>query len=124
MAQRLVRRVCKHCREPYLPTDFERTELPLLQELMSRGEVTHIYRAKGCRECRNTGYRGRLGIYELLTVTDEIRSLIVRRVDATIIKKEAIKEGMLTLRDDGALKIARGITTVEEVLRVTQDDMV
>jgi general secretion pathway protein E len=91
---------------------------------MAKGEIKHIYRATGCRECRMTGYRGRLGIYELLTVTDEIRSLVVRRVDATIIKKEAVKEGMLTLRDDGALKIARGATTVEEVLRVTQDDLV
>jgi general secretion pathway protein E len=124
MAQRLVRRVCKSCREAYEPTDWEREELPLLKELMEKGEVKHIYRAKGCRECRMTGYRGRLGIYELLTVTDEIRSLIVRRVDATIIKKEAIKEGMLSLRDDGALKIAHGATTVEEVLRVTQDDLV
>jgi general secretion pathway protein E len=124
MAQRLVRRVCKHCREPYTPSDFERGELPLLAELMAKGEIKHIYRATGCRECRMTGYRGRLGIYELLTVTDEIRSLVVRRVDATIIKKEAVKEGMLTLRDDGALKIARGATTVEEVLRVTQDDLV
>jgi general secretion pathway protein E len=126
MAQRLVRRVCPVCREAHEPTDFELAELPYLKTLASGDRRPTVYRAKpeGCDACRHTGYKGRSGIYELLTVTDEIRSQVVRRVESSHIKKSAISQGMRTLRDDGALKISRGVTTVEEVLRVTQDDMV
>ncbi len=126
MAQRLVRRVCKHCRQPYAPSEFELGELPHLRELMAQGGLDHVYRANpdGCPECRGLGYRGRSGIYELLTVTDELRSMVVRRQEANLLKKQAVKEGLRPLRDDGALKVARGVTTVEEILRVTQEDMV
>ena len=126
MAQRLVRRVCPSCREAHTPSDFELSELAYLRQLADQGQLPTIYRARleGCEACRSTGYKGRSGIYELLSVTDEIRSQVVRRVEASHIKKAAIAQGMRTLRDDGALKISRGITTIEEVLRVTQDDMV
>ena len=126
MAQRLVRRVCQHCKIPYDPTPFELSEMPLVKASRDGGKITQIFKANpdGCKECRNTGYKGRLGIYELLTVTDELRSMVVRRLDAAVIKKQALADGMLTLRDDGALKVMRGVTTIEEILRVTQDDMV
>ena len=126
MAQRLVRRVCANCKIPHDPTPFELGEMPLLKASRAAGKMTQIFKANpdGCQECRSTGYRGRLGIYELLTVTDELRSMVVRRLDAAVIKKQALADGMLTLRDDGALKVMRGATTIEEILRVTQDDMV
>jgi general secretion pathway protein E/type IV pilus assembly protein PilB len=119
MAQRLVRTLCKECREPYypsedeLPEDFPREGLrfpPLL------------YRAVGCRQCRNTGYRGRIGIFELLVTNDEIRKLVGERTPTHVIKQVAMKAGMRTLRQDGWIKVLRGQTTIEEVLRVTKGD--
>ena len=79
-----------------------------------------IYRAKGCRQCRGTGYSGRLGIYELLVTNDEIRVLASERRGTNEIRKAAIASGMRTLRQDGWLKVARGLTSIEEVLRVTK----
>ncbi len=117
MAQRLVRTLCKHCREPYMPSDEEvPSDFPL-------GDYTAgqpIYRAKGCRQCRGTGYSGRLGIYELLVSNDEIRVLASERRSTNEIRKAAIASGMRTLRQDGWIKVARGVTSVEEVLRVTK----
>ncbi len=119
-AQRLVRRVCKHCREPYTPRAAELKQLGLEAGLLD-GE-TRVFRAVGCQECRETGYSGRTGIYELMEVGDEIRSLVMTGVDAHAIKKEAIRAGLKTLRDDGAFKVLQGITTIEEVMRVTAED--
>ena len=84
-----------------------------------------IYRADpaGCSECSNTGYRGRTGIYELLMITDEVRSLTLKRVDSGALKKAAQAQGMTTLREDGALKVLQGQTTIEEVLLITQDEL-
>ncbi len=81
----------------------------------------YLYRGQGCPACLNTGFKGRSGIYELLLIDDDIRSLIIKNADSNAIKKEAVRKGMKTLLKDGADKILRGITTVEEVLRVTQD---
>ncbi|MCG3172465.1 MAG: Type II secretion system protein E [Myxococcota bacterium] len=120
LAQRLVRRVCPECRQSYTPTAEALAEVGLRPEDL-KGP---IYRARGCSACHETGYQGREGIYELLTVTDEIRQLIVQNVDAGTLKKQALKQGMKTLRDDGARKVTMGVTTIEEVLRVTQDDTV
>ncbi len=117
MAQRLVRTLCKHCREAYMPSEEEvPADFPL--EDYTAGQP--IYRAKGCRQCRSTGYSGRLGIYELLVTNDEIKVLASERRGTNEIRKAAIASGMRTLRQDGWLKVARGLTSIEEVLRVTK----
>jgi type II secretory ATPase GspE/PulE/Tfp pilus assembly ATPase PilB-like protein len=81
-----------------------------------------IYEAAGCEECRMTGFRGRTGIYEILNVTDYIRPLVVARASSNEIKAEALRHGMHTLREDGWHKVLTGVTTVEEVLRVSEED--
>jgi general secretion pathway protein E len=121
LAQRLVRVLCKACREPYLPPPETLANLGLRAESLPDG---HLYRHKGCPLCMQTGYRGRTGIYELIKVDDAIRELIMRGVDSATIKDEARRRGMLTLREDGVRKMALGITSAEEVLRVTQEDFV
>ncbi len=120
MAQRLVRTLCKECREPYVPG---RDEVPRdfpWDALRENGN--RIYRPVGCRECRHTGYAGRLGIYELVVANDELRQLATERVSSTEIKKAALKAGMRTLRQDAWRKVLWGNTSVEELLRVTKAD--
>ena len=121
MAQRLVRRVCPDCREEYRPPMEELRQLGVtLDEL----EDNPVYRAgQGCDGCNKTGYRGRSGIHELLIIDDEVRNLIMRAADSSEIRRAAAAKGMTTLRQDGADKIMQGITTIDEVLRVTQDDL-
>jgi len=120
MAQRLVRRVCPHCRVPFQP---EREDVPadFPLEASRQAQVT-MFRAAGCRECRSTGYAGRLGLYELLVTNEEIRQLASERTSSFRIKQAAIKEGMSSLRQDGWAKVLRGSTTIDEVLRVTKAD--
>jgi general secretion pathway protein E len=121
MAQRLIRVVCKECRETYKPTAQELKEIGI--DPLAAEKAT-LYRAKGCAACTNTGYLGRSGIYEILPIDEVLRTLILKASDASTLKKAAVSRGMKTLRDDGALKILKGVTTVEEVLRVTQEEMV
>lgn len=125
MAQRLVRRLCPHCKEAYRPTEEGLNELNLTMDDLER-HGGHVYRPRegGCEECRDLGYRGRTGIYELMPMRDDIGQMIINRADAGTIKKAAIKHGMRTLRDDGALKVLTGVTSVEEVLRVTAEDAI
>jgi general secretion pathway protein E len=123
MAQRLVRRVCPHCRESYRPTAEELKEVALTPEAVARAGNPTIYRAKGCDACGGTGYRGRTGIYELLLVDDDIRQLTLKNVDSSTIKRTGVQKGMLTLLDDGARKVLAGETTLAEVLSVTQEDI-
>ncbi len=117
MAQRLVRTLCKHCREAIMPSHDEvPPDFPI--EEYTAGQP--IYQARGCRACRGTGYSGRLGIYELLKANDEIRVLASERRGTNEIRKAALAAGMRTLRQDGWIKVARGLTSIEEVLRVTK----
>ncbi len=120
LAQRLVRTVCPHCRQAVEPTDAEWSKLGLRNGNAKKPET--VFKPSGCPKCFKTGYLGRLGIYELLPIDDEIRQLVLKNVDSNTIKKAAISKGMSTLRDDGADKVVRGLTTMEEVLRVTQED--
>jgi len=117
MAQRLVRTVCPECKEEYepheVPSDFPRN---------GDGPV-RLWRGVGCRACRQTGYRGRVGIYELMVTGDSIREMCVERVNASQIRKQAMKEGMITLRQDGWRKVLQGKTTLDEVARVTAGDL-
>jgi general secretion pathway protein E len=121
MAQRLLRRVCAGCREPYRPTMEELRQLNLTSD---RLEGRTVYRpGPGCADCKQTGYRGRTGIHELLVVDDDVRNLIMRAADSSTIRRAAQAKGMNSLREDGAEKMLEGITTAEEVLRVTQEDL-
>lgn len=110
LAQRLVRTICPHCKEAYQPEE----QFPELPQT--------IYRGRGCQHCNGQGTLGRTGIYELLPIDAELCGMITRRVPAGEIKAYAVSRGMRTLRDDGMAKVASGITTLEEVLRVTQEE--
>jgi len=117
LAQRLVRRICESCRVADTPA---RAELEAIG-VDPNGAYT-LFRGKGCEDCRGTGYRGRFGIYELFPITEDVRSLVLRRASTPEIRRHAIEAGMMTLRYDGWLKARDGLTTVEEILRVTQED--
>ncbi|UCF32469.1 MAG: type II secretion system ATPase GspE [Phycisphaerales bacterium] len=119
LAQRLVRRICPHCKTEYDP---EAGEIPSeLAKLLKPKQK--LFRGKGCADCRHTGYRGRLGIFELLTIDDKLREMIVHRQSAGDIQVEARKMGMKLMRDDGWSKVIKGYTTFQEVLRVTKIDV-
>ena len=117
LAQRLVRVVCDDCKEAYAPDEESLESIDITPE-MAAGKK--IYRGKGCPSCLNTGYRGRTGIFELMILDDSIKNLILKTSDANAIKRQAVEQGMLSLRQDGAQKVLDGITTIEEVFRVTQ----
>ncbi len=118
MAQRLVRRLCPHCKEPFQP---KRDELPL-DFPWDQLDDAPLYRPVGCRECRNLGYAGRQGLYELLITGEEVRRLAHDNASSWEIKKAALRSGMSTLRMDGWTKAIRGVTSVDEVLRVSKGD--
>ena len=120
IAQRLVRIICRECRETYRP-DLSLVKELGLDRLSETGFDGFFYRGKGCTACLQTGYRGRSGIYELLVIDDNIRGLIVSGADSNVIRRKAIEQGMTTLFRDGVDKIVKGVTTVDEVLRVTQE---
>jgi general secretion pathway protein E len=120
MAQRLVRILCPACREPVEPSSNTLRELGLTVDEYARQEG-QFFQARGCPACHGTGYRGRVGIYEMMVIDDTIRSLIMQRANANTIKVAAMERGMRTLLQDGVRKILQGRTTAEEVLRVTQE---
>jgi general secretion pathway protein E len=118
LAQRLVRRVCAKCRQP------AELAVEAMREIAGPdgGEV-QVWEGRGCEDCANTGYRGRSGIYELLLMNDAVRQLVLKRSSADVIKDAAVQQGMRTLRDDGWQKVRAGVTTVAEVVRVTQEEV-
>jgi general secretion pathway protein E len=122
MAQRLLRRVCPSCRVPYRPSMEELRQLGISADDLEGRSVYRI--GPGCPDCKQTGYRGRLGIHELLVIDDEVRNLTMKSSDSSSIRRVAAAKGMTSLREDGAEKVLRGLTTIEEVLRVTQEDLV
>jgi general secretion pathway protein E len=146
LAQRLVRVLCQHCKEPYEASEYELQQLGIDAERTRRRDarklnpryVVHdveyipvgwrgpgmptIYRAVGCDKCDHKGFTGRKGIYELLVTDDMVGQLILKSSDAQTIKRTAQVQGMDSLRDDGARKVLEGVTTVEEVVAATQDD--
>ncbi len=119
MAQRLVRTICASCKTPQ---QIEKDYLRRIGFPAPRIDTTVFYKGRGCDDCRQLGYQGRTGIYELLVLTEEIRPLVLNRTSASNIAQKAIELGMLTLRMDGWEKIEQGVTTIEEVLRVTQSE--
>ena len=119
MAQRLIRKICMECREPI------KVHPQLLIDLgVSPDEVKTfpVYKGKGCSICNNTGYKGRVGLYEVMAIKEEIKELILSRASTSEVKKEAMRLGMKTLRQSGIVKIREGLTSIEEVLRSTMDD--
>ena len=116
VAQRLVRRVCTHCRAEFEPTEDMLWELNLTPEEV-RGRT--FYFGKGCDLCNNTGYKGRTGIFEIMTIDDPLRDLILAGSSTNVIRDEAKKRGMRTLRDSGLMSVYDGITTIEEIVRAT-----
>jgi type II secretion system protein E len=117
LAQRLVRRICAACRAPYQADPGD-----LLALGVTDATGIELSRGKGCEDCRGTGYRGRTGIYELFVISEEARGLILGKKPTGVIRRHAIEHGMVSLRDDGWAKARAGVTTVEEILRVTQED--
>ncbi|MFN0065008.1 MAG: type II secretion system ATPase GspE [Chlamydiales bacterium] len=117
LAQRLVRKVCSHCRERYIPQDEELEELGLIRERLNGGV---LYRGKGCEHCFGSGYKGRHGLYELLTIDACLQSTIAKEANSHQIRKIAMERGLITLRRHGAHLVRGGITTTQEVLRVSR----
>ncbi|MFN3409094.1 MAG: GspE/PulE family protein [Limisphaerales bacterium] len=120
MAQRLVRKVCKRCGAPYVPTEQEVRQLGLQPEQL---QTATFMKGKGCSDCSNTGCRGRMGIFEIFTIDDDVRKLIYDKVPASVLRVRAREMGMRTLREDGIRKVLAGLTTPEEVIRATVGDV-
>ena len=128
MAQRLVRTLCNHCKDQYIPAqetiDMFMKMIALISpkaKLKLPKEIKKIYKAVGCEECHGTGYKGRIGIFEILTMSNKIEQLILDMASETDIIKEALEEGFVTMTQDGVLKAIEGVTTFEEVMRVTTE---
>ncbi len=119
LAQRLVRRLCLECREQYMPSEAELARIGLSSAQLENP----LYRAKGCRACRNSGYRGRLAIQELMVMDDEIRALVMQNSDGATLRRHCTSMGMKLLRQDGADRVLAGETTIEELLRQTQEEV-
>lgn len=118
LAQRLLRKICPDCKRPYKPNTEELARLELAPD-----SKIMLYRGAGCAACSQTGYRGRTGIFELMVLDDDIRRLIGGKADSTAIKQAAIARGMVTLKQEGAERVIQGHTTVEEVMRITQQEI-
>ena len=116
IAQRLVRVLCEHCKEAYRPGAIAESIGISKQQLANHT----LYQAKGCEKCFNTGYRGRIGIFEIMRMKEGLKNLILKAYDASQIKQYALRENMKTLRMSGIEKVLDGKTTIEEVLRVTE----
>jgi type IV pilus assembly protein PilB len=118
LAQRLARKLCTHCCEAYTPTETELLEARMSRDAARHSDGTVFYRKKGCPRCNHTGYRGRIGLYQLLTMSEEIASLAVRHASRDEIARAAMEGGMRTMWDDGLEKVASGHTSIEELARV------
>jgi general secretion pathway protein E len=119
LAQRLVRKICPHCEESF---SLNSEDLQSLGFTFLDREKVELKRGKGCINCRNTGYWGRSGVFEVLTITPPVKKQISQKVDADAIKKKASEDGMTTLRENAIKKMLKGATTYQEVLRITAED--
>ena len=117
MSQRLARQVCQECKEPYKPPRDQLLGLGFDPDAPENRDVV-FYTGKGCSNCRGTGYRGRIGIFELMTMNEELRELVVKRASADQVKEAAIANGMVTLAEDAMVKAKAGVTDIDEILRV------
>jgi general secretion pathway protein E len=115
-----VRKLCPHCKEPYVALPELVSEMKLAR--FSREPSITLWHAKGCSQCANTGYVGRVCITEMMPMTDALRSLVMKHATAAELRAEAIRGGMVTMYEDGLGKAVKGVTTFEEVLRATRED--
>ena len=120
LAQRLVRKLCPHCKEAYVALP-ELVEQMRLRKFSQEREIT-LWHARGCSNCANTGYIGRVCVTEMMPMTDALRSLVMKHATATDLRAEAVRGGMMTMYEDGLVKALKGVTTFEEVLRATRED--
>ena len=129
VALRLVRKICDHCKESYIPNEaevalleFDPTITQLIENLSGKKDIgsLRLYRGVGCKACRNSGFNGRVGIFEVLEVTEDIRVLITKKESADVINRQALADGMTSLLHDGVEKALRGVTTMEEVIKVAR----
>jgi len=130
IAQRLVRKICKHCKESYIPAESEKQDItkilnetyPEALKTIEPSLITKpvLYRGKGCEKCLHSGYKGRVGVYEILRMTDTIRKLILKNASNIELQKTAISEGMCTLKQSGIINVLKGITTLEEVYQIAK----
>jgi type IV pilus assembly protein PilB len=120
MAQRLVRRLCQNCKKP---GELSETELRALQLEASHVSGTQVMKPVGCEQCRNTGYKGRMGIFEIFTIDDDVRHMINKRRSTLLLRQRARELGMRTLREDGARKVLSGLTSADEVISITLGDV-
>ena len=121
IGQRIVRKLCQNCKVNYpAPPQIIEDIKKELGKLLPQGNLT-LYKGQGCQECGSSGYMGRIGIFEVLPVTDKIADMVLKRADTNSIESQAITDGMITMKQDGYLKALRGITTIEEILRVAQE---
>lgn len=116
ISQRLVRKICVSCKEEYMPSEASLMELNLTWEAVKGKQ---FFRGKGCNNCRNIGYKGRMGIYEIMIMNEEIRRLIIEQAHTNVVRSVAKRNGMNTLRDSGLTAVYDGLTTIEEVMRET-----
>lgn len=123
LGQRIGRKICSHCKETYVPPASIISEMrEILGNLFPKTESeVKLYKGKGCSECGDSGYLGRVGIFEVLPVSEKVAHLVLEHPDSATIEKQAIAEGMITMKQDGYLKVLQGVTTVEEILRVAQE---
>jgi type II secretory ATPase GspE/PulE/Tfp pilus assembly ATPase PilB-like protein len=124
VGQRVARRICVHCKEEYVP---EEPVVEDIKEVLGRlfdqnkyGSEIKLSRGKGCEECNNSAFLGRIGIFEVLPVTEKIGRLILERAPASSVEKQAVSEGMITMKQDGYLKVLEGVSTIEEIKRVAE----
>ena len=122
LAQRLVRTICKDCKIEYTP-DIQELPIDFPMPNGKDGPPLVLHKGTGCRACRQSGFRGRTGIHELMITVEQIRELVGQRVNSGIIRHEALKAGMITLRQDGWRKVGLGMTSIDEIARVTAGDL-
>jgi len=120
LAQRLVKKICLHCKQPF---EIKASELQSLGLDMGKSDIVELYRGKGCVKCRGTGYLGRIGIHEVLPITESVQEMITPECDIAKLREVARKEGMVTLRENAIKKLLDGTTTYQEVLRVTWEQI-
>jgi len=119
LAQRLARKLCTHCCEMYTPTTDEMIKARVSPDVAAAADGVVFYRKKGCPRCGQTGYKGRFGVYQLLVMSEQLEALAAAKASREELERAAIEEGMRTLWDDGLSKVAAGLTSLEELARVT-----
>jgi type IV pilus assembly protein PilB len=116
VAQRLGRKLCEKCKEEYTPTKAELDEAGYPED--EQKDIKKLYRPVGCQHCGKTGYRGRVGVYEVMPMSEEIERLAVERAASDVVRRVALEQGMMTLREDGLDKVRKGQLSLEEIFRV------